>query len=171
MLGEEHRKVWGFVQEALKSLIGEGAYKAGSEARLKGFEGSYGTVLLFEDKAVVKGLQDGMPTYADKFPQVSGRIGNQRSARGIHSLCLPAQWADHAHGILANNIWTAFTLEGLGANLQHYNPLPDKSITDNFSLPESWELKAQLVFGQPAAAPGEKTFKPLEERVKIFGDK
>ena len=32
-------------------------------------------------------------------------------------------------------------------------------------------MRAQLVFGTPYGGPrgGEKTFKPLEERVKVFG--
>lgn len=34
-------------------------------------------------------------------------------------------------------------------------------------------MRAQLVFGAPVGGPrgGEKTFKPLEERVKVFGMK
>ena len=33
--------------------------------------------------------------------------------------------------------------------------------------PESWRLIAQLPFGLPAEAPGDKTFQPLKERLLI----
>lgn len=58
---------------------------------------------------------------------------------------------------------------GFGANLQHYNPLIDAKVAQQWSLPTEWRLVAQLVFGSPEAEAGEKTQKPIEERVKIFG--
>lgn len=66
-------------------------------------------------------------------------------------------------------IWTALELEGLGASLQHYNPLIDAKVTQTWGLPETWELNAQLVFGEKKGEAGEKTFEPIEERVKVFG--
>lgn len=66
-------------------------------------------------------------------------------------------------------LWTALELEGLGANLQHYSPLIDEKVAATWKLPASWKLNAQLVFGGRAAEPGEKQFKPLDERVKFFG--
>lgn len=70
-----------------------------------------------------------------------------------------------------STVWTALSLEGLGASLQHYNflpPLVDK-IKEEYSIPKEWILKSQLVFGTPTGGPREKTRKPVEERVKIFG--
>ena len=66
-------------------------------------------------------------------------------------------------------LWTALDTEGLGCNLQHWNPLPDIRIQHEFDIPELWKLKAQLVFGGIDEKPGEKTFKPLEPRLKVFG--
>lgn len=77
-------------------------------------------------------------------------------------------WAEHAHGLTVFTIWTALSAEGLGASLQHYNPLIDADVAKEFSLPESWKLRAQLVFGKPEAPAGDKEFKPLEDRVKVF---
>ncbi|KAK4052160.1 hypothetical protein OIV83_002455 [Microbotryomycetes sp. JL201] len=144
---EEHEKVWDFVKDGLIGAIGEDAYNSGTKDKIAGFRGAYGTILLFEDQDVVKGLQEKMPLYAAKFPQFS----------------------DHAHGLLANNLWVALEAEGLGANLQHYNPLPDSAIKKEYSLPESWELKAQLVFGKIEKPTYEKTFEPIEKRFKSFG--
>lgn len=66
-------------------------------------------------------------------------------------------------------IWTAFELEGLGANLQHYNPLIDAKIQEKWGVPADWVLNAQLVFGTPAGEAGPKSFEDVKERVKVYG--
>lgn len=66
-------------------------------------------------------------------------------------------------------VWTALKEEGLGANLQHYNPLIDAKIAAEWNIPEDWDLGGQLVFGTPMGEPNQKTFKPMEERFKSFG--
>lgn len=68
-------------------------------------------------------------------------------------------------------MWTALEEAGFGANLQHYNPLIDQQIAATWNVPATWSLKSQLVFGKIAAQPGEKSFKPLEERVFVHGAK
>lgn len=65
-------------------------------------------------------------------------------------------------------IWTALEEVGFGASLQHYNPIIDESVQEEWSLPSTWKLIAQMPFGKPTAEPGDKEFKPLEDRVKIF---
>ncbi|KAG8420339.1 putative nitroreductase [Metarhizium acridum] len=110
-------------------------------------KGPPGTVLFFEDDDVVKSMQAAFPSYADRFPG----------------------WATQSAGMQQLLLWTALELEGLGANLQHYNPLIDDKVAAAWGLPKSWKLNAQLVFGGRAAEPGDKDFKPLEDRVKVFG--
>jgi predicted oxidoreductase (fatty acid repression mutant protein) len=66
-------------------------------------------------------------------------------------------------------VWTALEAEGLGANLQHYNPLVDQKISELWNVPVTWKLSAQLVFGGKAGEAGEKTFTPLEEKFKVYG--
>lgn len=66
-------------------------------------------------------------------------------------------------------MWTALSIGGFGCSLQHYdwNPNVVSSLQKEFNIPESWELKAELVFGSKTAEPGEKPFKPsqtIEER-------
>ena len=104
-------------------------------------------VLFFEDQDVVTGLQKAIPAYSAMF----------------------APWSEHTHGIHASNLWIALEQEGLGANLQHYSNLIEKDVAETWGIPVGWQLKAQLVFGTPVGQLGEKTFKPLGERVKIFG--
>ena len=66
-------------------------------------------------------------------------------------------------------LWTALEAEGFGANLQHYNPLIDVKAKSEWNVPLTWKLRAQLVFGGKAGEPGEKTFKPVEERLFVHG--
>jgi uncharacterized protein len=47
-------------------------------------------------------------------------------------------------------------------------PFTEK-VKEIYNLPKDWKLKAQLVFGTPVGGPMEKTSKPLEDRVKVFG--
>ena len=66
-------------------------------------------------------------------------------------------------------IWTALELEGLGANLQHYNPIIDAKVQAEWNVPTGWELGAQMVIGTPEAPAGEKQFLPVEERFLTYG--
>ncbi|GAW19224.1 hypothetical protein ANO14919_087090 [Xylariales sp. No.14919] len=38
------------------------------------------------------------------------------------------QWLDHANGMLQYAVWTMLAAEGLGCNLQHYNPMVDDQV-------------------------------------------
>lgn len=68
-------------------------------------------------------------------------------------------------------VWTALEAEGLGCNLQHYNPLIDLRVQTEWNVPATWNMKSQLVFGTPApgASLKDKTFNPLEDRIKVYG--
>lgn len=67
-------------------------------------------------------------------------------------------------------MWTALETEGLGCNLQHYNPLIDVRIATEFDVPSTWSLKAQLVFGKPEGdKPAGKPKNELEKSLKVVG--
>ncbi|MER2162951.1 MAG: nitroreductase family protein, partial [Psychrobacter alimentarius] len=66
-------------------------------------------------------------------------------------------------------IWTALASIEVGANLQHYNPVIDERGANAWNVDENWELKAQMVFGGIEQPAGDKSFKPVEERLKVFG--
>lgn len=71
-------------------------------------------------------------------------------------------------------VWTALSLEGVGCSMQHYNfdPTFTADVKKTWQLPESWDLKSQLVFGSPKNAferDHERTYLPVEPRVKVFG--
>ena len=66
-------------------------------------------------------------------------------------------------------IWTALEADGLGCNLQHYNPVIDQRVHNEWKVPTEWSLKAQLVFGKPEGEPKKKEFKPIEDRLFVHG--
>ncbi|KJZ75695.1 hypothetical protein HIM_04852 [Hirsutella minnesotensis 3608] len=146
LLGEEHDRLWDFAAEALRAIVPAEQWSS-TAGRIAGFKAAAGSALFFTDDDSVKQMQDKFPTYSDRFPV----------------------WADQSLGMQQHLLWTALELEGLGANLQHYNPLIDQKVAAQWNIPASWKLNAQLVFGGRAGEAGEKTFKPLEERVKVFG--
>ncbi|KFA64727.1 hypothetical protein S40285_05270 [Stachybotrys chlorohalonatus IBT 40285] len=146
LFGAEHDKLWDMTSDILKTIVPEDAWES-TAGRMAGFKAGAGTILFFDDQDVVNGMQAQFAAYADKFPG----------------------WASQSLGMQQILTWTALELEGLGANLQHYNPLIDQKVAETWKVPESWKLNAQLVFGGRAGEPGDKDFKPLEERVKVFG--
>lgn len=146
LLGEHHNKLWEITKEELRKVSkSEEAFAATSE-KMASFYNGYGTVLFFEDENVIKGLQEQFAMYADNFPL----------------------WANQSNGMLQLVIWTAFEEEGLGASLQHYNPLIDEEVRQAWNIPAHWKLIAQMPFGKPTMEPGDKQYQPLDERVKAF---
>ncbi|PHH81288.1 hypothetical protein CDD82_1119 [Ophiocordyceps australis] len=146
LFGDEHDKLWTITNRTLRAMLPDDKI-AGTEERILGFQRAAGTILFFTDEAAVSALQAKMPMYADRFPP----------------------WAEQSNAMHQQTMWTALELEGLGANLQHYNPLIDAEVAKTWGLPESWKLNAQLVFGGKGGEPAEKTFEPLESRIKVFG--
>jgi uncharacterized protein len=65
-------------------------------------------------------------------------------------------------------VWAGLEEEGLGAYLQHYNPLIDEEVKNEWHIPSNWKLIAQMPFGKPTSQPGKKEFKSIEDRVKYF---
>lgn len=146
LFGEEHLKAWGFVEDVLRKIVPAEQFDP-TEQKLNMFKAGAATVLFFEDQDVVKGLQEQFPAYAANFPV----------------------WADHANAMTQYAVWTTLSAAGAGANLQHYNPLPDAALAAEYGFPASWQLRAQMVIGGIDAPAGEKQFAPVEDRLKVFG--
>lgn len=145
LLGENHDMLWEITRETLRKIVPADSF-ASTDAKIDGFKKGYGTILFFEDEEVVEGLQNQFPLYKDNFPV----------------------WSMQSSGMLQFIIWTALEGAGLGASLQHYNPLIDNDVKAKWNLPESWKLIAQMPFGEPVAKPADKEFAPIDSRVKVF---
>ena len=78
-------------------------------------------------------------------------------------------WATQSNAMLQFAVWTALEAEGLGANLQHYNPIINAKVAEEWKIPSNWKLSSQLVFGGRTGEAGEKEFKPVEDKVKAYG--
>lgn len=145
LLGSQHEKLWDQTLGILRGLVPAGGF-AKTEQKIRSFRAGHGTVLFFEDQGVVRGLQKNFPLYRDNFPV----------------------WSLQSSGMLQVVVWTALEEAGLGASLQHYNPLIDEKVRENWKTPQDWKLLAQMPFGSVTEKPGEKEFLPVEERLKVF---
>ncbi len=147
LLGKHHHRLWEITKMVLKERVSAKKYPK-TEAKLNTFQAGHGSILFFENQEDVEHLQQRFPRYSETFPL----------------------WSQQSSGMLQYIIWAALEMEGLGASLQHYNPLIDEQVKKEWDLPEKWLLISQMPFGEPTEGPGDKEFKPLEERVKIFSE-
>ncbi|MEF9955956.1 MAG: nitroreductase family protein [Acinetobacter sp.] len=145
LYGASHTKFWEIVRETLRKMVPAEAF-ANTSAKIDSFSAGFGTALFYEDQAVVKNLQEQFALYADNFPV----------------------WSEHSSAIAQFATWTALAEIGIGASLQHYNPIVDAEVAETFDIPSNWKLRAQLVFGSIEAEAGEKTFMDDAERFKTF---
>jgi predicted oxidoreductase (fatty acid repression mutant protein) len=77
-------------------------------------------------------------------------------------------WTQQANGMLQFMIWQILAENNIGASLQHYNEIIEEDLYSMYDLPKNWELVAQMPFGSIEKEPAEKTYLPLEGRIKIF---
>lgn len=146
LFGAEHDKLWNIVKEALRAVVPADAF-ASTEQKIASFAAGAGTVLFFEDQNVVSKLQQDFALYADNFPI----------------------WSEQSGGMAQLAVWTALANEGIGASLQHYNPLIDEMVAATWNLPQNWKLRAQMPFGSNERPFGDKSFIDDAERFKTFG--
>ncbi|MDC4736251.1 nitroreductase, partial [Acinetobacter baumannii] len=52
--------------------------------------------------------------------------------------------------------------------LQHYNPLIDDAVKAEWNIPASWNLRAQMPFGNIVQEAGEKEFIDDADRFRVF---
>ncbi|MCV2216876.1 nitroreductase family protein [Thauera sp. Sel9] len=145
LFGAEHEKLWNLTRETLRPLVPADAF-ASTDAKMSAFAAGAGTVLLFEDQDVIAELQRKFPLYADNFPI----------------------FAEHSAGMAQFAVWTALAEAGIGASLQHYNPVIDEAVAKEWKLPASWKLRAQMPFGSSLKPFSEKTFIADEVRFRTF---
>lgn len=137
LLGENHQKLWDITFGELEKFLPNEEAKAATKGKIDSFVAAYGTILFFEDHDVVKGLQEQFPAYADNFPI----------------------WSEQSTGIASFAVWNALAEAGVGANIQHYNPVIDEKVAVEWDIPANLVLRAQMPFGEKLqeAAPIERT--------------
>ncbi len=136
-LGAKQDELWDTIYDVFGGKV--------AREKIDGFKAAAGTVLYFVNEDVVKSLQAKFPRYAENFPN----------------------WAQQANGMLQISIWTALRDLGVGANIQHYNPVIDAAVKKLSDVPENFKLNAQMPFGGIVAEPDPKEKENIAERVRI----
>ena len=148
LFGDQHDLLWEIVMSTLRQRVAPEKFGR-TEAKIAGFQQAFGTVLFYDDTTITEGFAQKFPAYAQNF----------------------GPWAEQANGMLQFAIWTALEDMGLGANLQHYNPLIDQRVSEVYEIPATWKLIAQMPFGEKLEAAGEKSTVPVQERMRILYDR
>ena len=141
LMGEKHDAFWNAVYDEMEKFTG-GHF---SRERTDSFAAGAGTVLYFYDVAVINEMRQKYQLYAQHFHD----------------------WAMQSNGMLQFAVWTGLGEMGVGANLQHYNPVIDNMVAMMFNLPESWTLVAEMPFGGIGRMPAPKIPEDINIRVKI----
>lgn len=139
LLGDNHQKLWDITYAELAKLLPTDEAKT-TKGKIDNFAAAYGTILFFEDHNVVKGLQEQFPSYADNFPL----------------------WSEQSTGIASFAVWNALAEAGVGANIQHYNPLIDEKVANEWNIPSNLVLRAQMPFGEIVGAVA-----PIERKARV----
>lgn len=148
LFDEQHIALWDIVEQALKSRIPADIFERSRQKLHRSFRAGFGTILIYEDIEVLNQLRINVPNYAENVDR----------------------WSEQSSGMLQFALWTALEDMGLGASLQHYNPLIDKAVSERWLINDSWRLIAQMPFGLPKDNPAPHIQKlPIHQRRLVFG--
>lgn len=147
VLGEQHERMW----DTVLPIILPGVKEPLREAMVQKFEGfkrAAGTLLFFEDGAILKDI----------------------IARYPHTAEDTLLFSAHANAMQQYAAWTQLAALHIGASLQHHNSA-GQAIREMFSLPEDWIPHAQLVFGSIVKPTGKvkEQHLPVNERLRVIG--
>ena len=136
-LGDKQDALWDAVYDAFGGKV--------AREKIDGFKAAHGTVLFFYDQDVIETMQKNVPAYAQNFPV----------------------WAQQSNGMLQFSVWTGLRSLGIGANLQHYNPVIDDAVKQLLDVPSNYVLVAQMPFGSIEAQPDPKAADDIDARVIV----
>ncbi|WP_396416001.1 nitroreductase family protein [Leuconostoc carnosum] len=145
LFGEKKDQLWDITADRLKSEVPTEAAYQNTLEKLNSFKAGVATVLFYSDTDVVKTFEENIPLYSENF--------YDRSEQG--------------HGIAEYATWLAVTEAGLGANIQHYNPLIDEPVAKAFDIPAHWRLRAQLNIGSIEEPASIKEYMTDDDRFKL----
>lgn len=136
--GDKQNQLWDNIYTVFEGKI--------KHEKIDTFKNGFGTILYCYDHEVVENMQNQFPAYASNFPI----------------------WASQSAGMLQISIWSGLKELGIGASLQHYNPVIDEMVKKMFDLPDSYRLNAQMPFGGIVSSPDDKPKEDISTRVKII---
>ena len=145
LFADSHHQFWEIVKQVQRQHVPEHIYE-GVELKLNQCAEAYGTILFYEDQSVIQQLQKKMPLNSEDFPA----------------------WSEQTSGMAQFAVWATLADSGLGASLQHYNPLIDEKVAEHFDIDKNWLLRAQLCFGSIEQTVEEKLQQLDQYRFKIL---
>lgn len=146
LLGDSHSRFWQIVLKSIAGITTPEAYEKSKQKIETAFAGGHGTILFFEDSATIEKLKKEYPLYAKEF-QI---------------------YSEHTSAMHQIVVWLLLADANIGASLQHYEQLVEKDVKQQFSLPESWKLIAQMPFGNPTDTPPQKSVLSFDQTIRIF---
>jgi predicted oxidoreductase (fatty acid repression mutant protein) len=145
--GGGHDRLWGSVEASLLAKLGEETFASTkTHEKISGFRGGNGTLLFFEDLAVVEEKGDIAKSYKDTFPD----------------------WSQQGSGIIQYAVWLQLAEQGISASLQHYHKLIEDKVREEWHIPPTWKLISQMPYGKADEIPVVREFIPFEEMVKFY---
>lgn len=136
--GDKQDELWDNIYDVFEGKV--------PREKIDSFKNGYGTILYFYDKDVVENYKREFESYKDKFEM----------------------WALQASAMLQITIWSGLRELGIGASLQHYDPIIDDMVREMFDIGDSYILNAQMPFGGILEEPDAKDKEDISKRVKIF---
>ena len=144
LMGEHHTYFWELVKKEL-FRVSQNDRHTQIEEKITKFEKGYGTILFFIEPDSVLSLQNAYPEYSANFPI----------------------WARESNAMLQFMIWSSLADKGIGASLQHYNPLIDNIVKQQFQINPNWQFIAQMPFGHVTTEVNPHKIKDISDRLTI----
>ncbi len=146
LFNDKHEQLWDIVAKRLESEVPSAEAYQKTLEKINAFKAAFGTILYYTDMDAVHQLENDFALYADNF----------------------YDWSEQAQGNAQFTVWTSLAENGIGANLQHYNPLIDDLVKEAFGIPDGWRLRAQMDFGSIESDAGDKDFMDDGDRFKVL---
>lgn len=142
---KQHIRFWDLVQNKLIDTTPSEKHE-GIKNKIATFRNGSGTILFYIDTNATKQLEQKYPLYADNF----------------------MNWDIQSNAMLQYMIWTTFANNDIGASLQHYNPLIDKIIQNEFNIPQGWQMVAQMPFGGIVSFPNTHSVDGIDKKLIVL---
>lgn len=146
LLGGAHKTLWMDIVLGILQKKADPEKFPRTRLKIAGFAAGHGTVLYFDDTETTERMKAENPSYAEAF----------------------GEWVNVQGGMLQYAVWALLAEQGMGASLQHYNPIIDEAVKAQWKLPAHWRLMGQMPFGVATAPAGKKDKIDVNTRFKCF---
>jgi predicted oxidoreductase (fatty acid repression mutant protein) len=95
------------------------------------------------------------------------QVTKQASEQYHMSLANFESWAIQSMAMLQINMWNGLTYLGYGVNIQHFNKELDEFARNEFKIPKTWKLLAQMNVGSISGSTKPRTHLPTSKLLFI----